>query len=63
MRTAIFGLAIFLAGIAPGLIQHGQPLPNSGRKIAQPVQANTVASKAESPLMALLVRFRPTERS
>jgi hypothetical protein len=57
MRIGLFGLAIFLAGIAPGLLQHGQPLPTSGRNIAQPVQANTEV--AEKPvLLSLLTRWK-----
>lgn len=57
MRIGLFGLAIFLAGIAPGLIQHGRPLPTSGRNIAQPIVANS--APAEKPaLLSLLTRWK-----
>ena len=47
---------IFVAGVTPGLIKHGQPLPHSGRNVAQPVAAYSVP--AERPgLLARLQRW------
>ena len=54
MRIALYGLIIFIAGIVPGLVKHGQPLPHSGRNVAQPVAATSQA--AEKP--GLLVRLQ-----
>jgi hypothetical protein len=55
MRIGLFGLAIFLAGIAPGLMKHG----SSDRSIARPVQASIEA--AEKPgLLSLLARRKKT---
>jgi hypothetical protein len=57
MRIGLYGLVIFLAGIAPGLIQHGRPLPHSGRNIAQPIAA--YSAPAEKPaLLSLLARWK-----
>ena len=39
MRPALFATLIFLAGIAPGLWTHGQPVPGSGARTAPPPQA------------------------
>jgi hypothetical protein len=57
MRIAFYGLIIFIAGIVPGLVKHGQPLPHSGRNVAQPVAAYSAADDKPG-LLALLSRWK-----
>lgn len=48
---------IFVAGVTPGLIKHGQPLPHSGRNVAQPVAAYSATDDKPS-FLALLSRWK-----
>jgi hypothetical protein len=53
MRIATLAALVFVAGLTPGLVKHGQPLPNSGRNVKQPVEAFTQASTRPNLLVRL----------
>ena len=56
MRAALVAFVIFLAGVTPGLLKHGQPYSYGDR--AQPVA--TASNAAEKPgLLAFLQRWKP----
>jgi hypothetical protein len=44
MRPALVATLIFLAGIAPGVINHGRPVPHSDARHAPPPPAAVVES-------------------
>jgi hypothetical protein len=58
MKAPLVATVIFLIGIAPGLINHGRPMPHSGSNKAQPVAAFSAADDKPSGFAALLARFR-----
>jgi hypothetical protein len=57
MRAALVAFVIFLAGLTPGLLKHGQPHSYGGQ--APSVAASDVPDKSAHPLLAFLQRWKP----
>ena len=58
MKPALIATALFLAGIAPGLWNHGRPVPHSGARHAPPPQAAVMETPPPGGLLFGLIGRR-----